>query len=221
MNLNTARLHDIVQRVVWCAVIVPGSRILSRLAMGARVHPAPSVPQSAVVICNHIHPLDVLAVAQAVRPRQVFFSSQQSNFDIPVAGAILRFFDTIVVGREPEVKEHFFAEATQRLHDGKLVAVYPEGIRGHNPWTMRPLKKGAFELAVRAGVPVLPMRLIPTGGTAGLLWKRTRLDIWTGELLYPDPSLGHEDAVQDLRTRARSVMDDLLAWHKAEVVSAG
>lgn len=219
--MNKFRVHDVVQRVVWRAVIVPGSRILSRLAMGTRVHHAQVVPRSAVVICNHIHPLDVLAVAQAVNPRRVYFSSQQSNFDIPVAGTIMRFFDTIVVGREPHVKEHFYAEATQRLHDGKLVAIYPEGIRGHNPWTMRPLKKGAFELAVRAGVPVLPMRLIPTGGTAGLLWKRTRLDIWTGELLYPDPALGHEDAVQDLRARARSVMDDLLAWHKAEVVSPG
>ena len=221
MNLNTDRLHDIAQRVVWRAVIVPGSRILSRLAMGPRVHHAQAVPRSAVVISNHIHPLDVLAVAQAVRPRQIFSSSQQSNFDIPVAGAILRFFDTIVVGREPEVEEHFYAEATQRLHDGKLVAIYPEGIRGHDPRTMKPLKRGAFELAVRARVPVLPMRLVPTGGTVGLLWQRTRLDVWTGELLYPDPSLGHEGAVQDLRTRARSVMDDLLAWHKAEVVSAG
>ena len=48
------------------------------------------------------------------------------------------------------------AEALERLRDGMPVLIFPEGTRSPEGG-LRAFKRGAFEIAYRAGVPIVPL----------------------------------------------------------------
>jgi 1-acyl-sn-glycerol-3-phosphate acyltransferase len=45
----------------------------------------------------------------------------------------------------------------ERLHHGQSLGVFPEGARNNNPYQLKRGRKGVGEIALRSGVPVLPM----------------------------------------------------------------
>lgn len=48
-------------------------------------------------------------------------------------------------------------EALERLREGTSVLIFPEGTRSRGGREMGAFKRGAFEIAIRAGVPVVPI----------------------------------------------------------------
>jgi 1-acyl-sn-glycerol-3-phosphate acyltransferase len=66
--------------------------------------------------------------------------------------------------------------ATDRLRSGVSFMVCPEGTRAQ-PGEMLPFKKGAFHMAVQAGVPIIPIALKNSdalmGKGTGELWPGT------------------------------------------------
>ncbi len=48
-----------------------------------------------VTVCNHIHPLDCVMVACALRGRQTYFVSLKSNLEIPVIGRLVRLLGAL------------------------------------------------------------------------------------------------------------------------------
>jgi 1-acyl-sn-glycerol-3-phosphate acyltransferase len=67
--------------------------------------------------------------------------------------------------------------ATERLRSGISFAVCPEGTRAL-PGEMLPFKKGAFHMAVEAGVPIVPVAL---KNSDVLMGKGTR-EAWPGTI---------------------------------------
>ena len=120
----------------------------------------------------------------AARPA-VFVFNHQSNLDPIVAGALLRrdftstgkrearrdpvaalagyVLDAIFLDRDdPERAKQQMGEAVERLRGGISVLIAPEGTR--SPTSVpRPFKRGAFHVAMRAGVPIVPIVLRNTG----------------------------------------------------------
>src|SRR5260370_30298891 len=67
-------------------------------------------------------------------------------------------------------------EATRRLRSGISFVVCPEGTRAR-PGEMLPFKKGAFHMAIEAGVPIVPVALkhsdVLMGRGTGEAWPGT------------------------------------------------
>jgi 1-acyl-sn-glycerol-3-phosphate acyltransferase len=61
------------------------------------------------------------------------------------------------------------APAVERLHAGTSIAIAPEGTRSPTP-IVGPFKKGAFHLAMQAGVPVVPVVIRNAGE---LMWRNS------------------------------------------------
>ena len=51
-----------------------------------------------------------------------------------------------------------YSAATEVIHRGASVAVYPEGTRG-TAYPLRPFKRGPFVLAIQAQAPVVPIAI--------------------------------------------------------------
>jgi putative phosphoserine phosphatase/1-acylglycerol-3-phosphate O-acyltransferase len=97
-----------------------------------------------------------------------------------------------------------------KLHSGISLAIAPEGTRSATP-TLGPFKKGAFHIAVEAGVPVVPVVIRNAGEImwrASMVARSGTVDV---AVLPPVPTdgLGHDD-VDELTDRIRRQFVDTL-----------
>lgn len=111
----------------------------------------------AVTVCNHIHPMDCTMVNTALWGRRRYFVSLESNFRIPVAGHLLKILGAVPMSSKASLAIEMFTAMETALKDGALVHIYPEGLLVPYAKGIRTFKNGAFRLAFKAGVPVLPL----------------------------------------------------------------
>lgn len=124
----------------------------------------------AVFLFNHQSQLDMLIICKLLRGGFAGVAKKELAND-PIFGAAFRLADTAFVDRSSTTQAKRALEpAVQRLHDGVSLVVAPEGTRSPTP-RLRPFKKGAFHMAMQAGVPLVPIVIRNAGE---LMWRDSR-----------------------------------------------
>jgi len=123
-----------------------------------------------VMVANHPTLVDVAALS-ALFGRVICFA-KPLLFRVPILSAILRAC-AYLEGGEAEGLAGGVAvsRALDRIGQSMPVLVFPEGTRSP-PGGLRPFRRGAFEIACRADVPVVPIliRCEPTALGKGTPW---------------------------------------------------
>jgi 1-acyl-sn-glycerol-3-phosphate acyltransferase len=115
-----------------------------------------------VIISNHQSILDILLI-NCLRYRFKWISKIE-NMKIPVLGWYLRMADYIIINRgDKESKEEMMDKSYQCLKGGTSIMMFPEGTRSVDG-EIGFFKRGAFQLAINAHVPILPVVLDGSGG---------------------------------------------------------
>lgn len=114
-----------------------------------------------VMISNHQSLLDILLInSLGYRFKWV---SKIENTKVPVIGWYLRMADYLIIDRNnDESKADLLARSYSWLKNGTSVMLFPEGTRSPSRSTCY-FKRGAFQLALEAGVAILPIVLDGTG----------------------------------------------------------
>ncbi|GBE15782.1 MAG TPA: 1-acyl-sn-glycerol-3-phosphate acyltransferase [Proteobacteria bacterium] len=110
-----------------------------------------------VVVMNHQSQLDIPLVVFAL-PLQLRFVGKIELSRIPIFGRAVRRMGHFLIDRKDHaVATAAFADAgALMVRTGVSVVVAPEGTRSPDG-KLLPFKKGAFVLAIQAGLPVLPI----------------------------------------------------------------
>lgn len=111
--------------------------------------------RGAVVVFNHQSALDALIMARLVRVPYVGVAKAELGRN-PLLGPLLRGAGTVFVDRGSGKGTSQLAPALDALRDGKAVLIAPEGTRSYGTLPAH-FKRGAFYLAKRARVPILPV----------------------------------------------------------------
>ncbi len=111
----------------------------------------------AVFVFNHQSKADVIITAKLLR-RDIAGVGKKELKQYPLIGQILEFAGVVFIDRQNSASA---IEAMTPLVDamrfeGKSVVIAPEGTRTISP-RLGPFKKGAFHLAMQAGVPMVPI----------------------------------------------------------------
>jgi 1-acyl-sn-glycerol-3-phosphate acyltransferase len=115
-----------------------------------------------VIICNHQSILDILLV-NCLRYRFKWISKIE-NTRVPFIGWYLKMADYLTVDRgDKESKEKMMMESYNCLKDGTSIMLFPEGTRSTDN-QIGFFKRGAFQLALSANTPILPVLIDGTGG---------------------------------------------------------
>lgn len=115
-----------------------------------------------VIISNHQSILDILLI-NCLRYRYKWISKIE-NFNVPVIGWYLRMAKYITVDRgKEESKTEMLEKSYECLKNGISIMIFPEGTRSVNS-EIGFFKRGAFQLALQADVPLLPVLIDGTGG---------------------------------------------------------
>jgi 1-acyl-sn-glycerol-3-phosphate acyltransferase len=130
-----------------------------------------------VYMANHESLIDPMALAPALPPSTLFVS-KKSLFRIPVFGWAMTAAGFISIDRGDRRRAiESLDGAADRIRSGRSLILFPEGTRSRDG-VLQPFKKGPFHLALRAGVPVVPVAI--SGSRA--LWQPGSLLVRSGEV---------------------------------------
>ena len=111
-----------------------------------------------ILIANHHSYFDIPCIFAAI-PQPIRFMAKKSLFSIPIFGwAIGRagFIPIDRKNRRTAVKS--FDLAVERIRRGNTIVIFPEEGRSREV-AMRPFQRGAFLLAIRSELPILPVAI--------------------------------------------------------------
>lgn len=126
-------------------------------------------PRPAVFVLNHQSGIDPFLTCALLRRDFVGVAKREIRAN-PVLGPAFAFAGVVFVDRADRDRAVRALEpAVEALRSGLSLAVAPEGTRSAGA-RLGPFKKGAFHIALRAGVPVVPIVIenaadvLPRGG---------------------------------------------------------
>lgn len=129
--------------------------------------PADIAHSAYVVVSNHESNADPFLLS--FLPWDMRWVAKEEMYKVPVVGTVMRLSGDIPLRRgKGDSVRAMLAECRRTLDAGLSVMIFPEGKRSRDG-RMLPFKDGAFELAIAAQVPVLPIAIqgtrtcMPTG----------------------------------------------------------
>ena len=164
-------------------------------------------PGTCLFAANHASNADPPSIVAAI-PRRVAILAKKSLFSIPVVGMSFKRAHFVPVNRaDPRDAMASVDLATKHIKEGTSYLIYPEGTRSPNG-RLLPFKRGAFVLAIRAGVPVVPVacsgahRIMPKGS-----WR-----VHPGEMVVRFcPPVDAADYTEDQRGELAARVHDAIA----------
>ena len=112
-----------------------------------------------VFVANHQSIYDIPIIFWSL-PYQVRIIAKASLGTFPFIGWHLRRTGHMLVDRKNPVRAlHVFARASKLMRQGLCLIVFPEGTRSRDG-RVAPFKGGSFLLALRTGLPVVPLSVV-------------------------------------------------------------
>jgi len=122
-----------------------------------------------IIVANHPNATDSFFLPFII-PEKLHFFIEESIFQFPFFGTLLKLSDQIPVGFN--TGREAINEALKKLSQGNVVVIFPEGLLNHGSSIQRG-RIGAAMLALESGVPIIPVGFfVPTQFTRMIEQKR-------------------------------------------------
>jgi len=159
-------------------------------------------------VANHTSSADAPAVVNAI-PRRIAILLKKSLFHYPIVGQAFRLARFIPVERAKHDSAIASLEkAVEAMREGQSFLIYPEGTRSPDG-RLQEFKKGAAVMAIKAGVPIVP---VACSGAHRIMQKRS-LVVRPGEILveFLDPIDASRYVFEERETLNQVVHDAMAA----------
>lgn len=151
----------------WSAIILWAIGV--KVTVSGREQAALAGP--AVYMVNHQSLLDTPVLFRHVSPSLRFVAKQSLRW-VPFMGWAMLLHGFVFIDRQARASAIASLDrACRKIAAGTPVLVFPEGTRERTDGLL-PFKKGGFVMALKAQVPIVPMRIT---GTAALLKRKSLL----------------------------------------------
>lgn len=124
-----------------------------------------SVETGAMITCNHFNPFDSFAVEEVFRStkqsksKKLYKVIREGNYtNFPgFYGFLFRNADTLPLSSNKRTMINFMKAVDTILQRGDFILIYPEQSLWWNYRKPKPLKDGAYKMATRNNVPIIPI----------------------------------------------------------------
>lgn len=184
-------------------------RILFGLRIKGRRH-LRGVPR-AVTVSNHTLVLDPGFIGYALLPRRSYYTMLEETALIPVLGTFTRLLGAIPLVRGPGAlarQERGYDDAIRQLG---LLHFFPEGECYLRNQQVMPFHRGAFHIACRRGLPVVPIAIVLKQRTSKIgrrLRLPPRVTVVIGQPLAAVSAT--RSAEEELASRARAAIQSAI-----------
>lgn len=164
--------------------------------------------RSYIYVANHASYFDIPAVLAGI-PDQIRIVYKRELNKLPIFGWALKFGKTYISidRRKGQDALQSLEEAAEKIRVGSSVILFAEGTRTPDG-NLQPFKRGPFNLAVKAGTPIIPVTI---NGSYEVLprhsWRITpgTITIVLGDPI-PTPSPNGKGTEMELRDRVHSAI---------------
>ncbi len=171
----------------------------------------------AIITCNHFNAFDNYAVFLAIKDilpakRRLYRIIREGNYtSFPgFYGFLFRNCYTLPLSENVRVMAEMLRGVNELLKRGEKLLIYPEQGMWWNYRKPRPLQSGAFQFAVRADVPVLPVFITLADnervGADGFPVQEYTVHIMPP--IYPDKSLDRRVRAADMAAKNYDLMKE-------------
>ena len=162
----------------------------------------------AILTANHFSPLDSFIMHRAFdaskRKGKLYRIIKEGNYtSFPgFYGFLMRNCNTLPLSRNTATMRKLLRAVDIILKSGDCILIYPEQSLWYNYRKPKPLKIGAFDLAVRSGAPVVPAFItmedtdIISSDSGEYVQKHT---VHIGKPIYPDESLPKKERAEKMQ----------------------
>ena len=170
-----------------------------------------ALKNGAILTCNHFSPFDNYIVFHCIRkylPKKYLYKViREGNYTgfSGLYGLLFRHCNTLPLSSNRRTMISFTSAVNELLRRGESILVYPEQEMWWNYKKPRPFKVGAFKLAYRAGVPVLPTLVTMEDDKERLDengYPVQRHTLHVLKAVYPNVALGEKVGAEKMREEA-------------------
>lgn len=161
-----------------------------------------------MTVCNHVHRWDMICVMQAMRYRKAWIPMYAQPFR-GNDGFLMKNIGGIAIPEEHSGLRAF-DQALDELHANKQwIHIFPESCSWKFYAPLRPFKIGAFNMAYRYSLPIMPLVISfrPRTGWRKLFSKNEPLlTIHVGDPIVPDLNTPRKKEAERMRELAHKTM---------------
>ena len=203
-NLISSLLYVIVYPILW---------VFTRLVFDFRIEGKENlkaIDGAKITVSNHVHFLDCVMSALANFPKKTYFTSLESNFQIPLVHTLITLLNAIPIPEDIRYTKKFVQAIDKLLSQKKTIHFYPESSLWPYYDKLRHFKNGAFDFAVRNQVPIVTFvfHFTKPTGIRKFFKKKPFVHLTILPAEYPNSTLPKSQAIQELKNRIHQKMQN-------------
>ena len=209
-------LKQTFSRIIIFLIVFP----LARVRLGLKIEGKQILKEhkkefkkGVISISNHIHMWDYLSIMLAVKPRRPHVLAWKVNLTSENAGLVRLVGGIPIPEGNMKASQVFMLNVLGMLNKGGWLHIMPEGSMWEYYRPLRPFKRGAAYLAIKADKPILPLAFSyrePSRLRKKLFGQIALLTLHVGEPLYVDKSLKGVERELDLTRRMHEAVAKLM-----------
>ena len=178
-----------------------------------------NVKTGAMITCNHFNPNDFLTIEQVfrktnqIKTKKLYKVIREGNYtNFPgFPGFLFRNGDTLPLSTNTSTMIEFMKAVDTILQRGDFILIYPEQSMWWNYRKPKPLKIGAYKMAAKNNVPVIPIFITMEDseiiGDDGEPVQEYTVNI--AKPIYPDENLSIKENTEKMREENAKVWKEI------------
>ncbi len=171
-----------------------------------------------IITCNHFNPFDTFAVESTFQKyknakKKLYKVIREGNYtNFPgFYGILMRNCNTLPLSENKHVLKEFMDAVKTILKNGDSILIFPEQSMWWNYRKPKPLKTGAFNLAYRSFVPILPIFITMEDtdkiGEDGFPIQAYTINV--ASPIYPEKELSKKENIEAMKTKNYKIWKEI------------
>lgn len=116
-----------------------------------------NIKDGAISVSNHVLILDCAMVGLSAGRKKIYYTTIQDSFKIPLVRKLIKLLRAMPIPTKIKDKENLIKNINELVKNKNIIHFYPERALFPYYTKIRNFKNGAFTLAVKNNVPIIPM----------------------------------------------------------------
>lgn len=204
-------LYNLISDMVYYLVAVPVIYLISKVMFGLKIEGKENLEKvngSAITVSNHVHFLDCAMIGLATFPKRIYYTASDNSFKMPVIRHLVKLLNALPISDNINSKKRLLLAIDELLKKGEKVHFYPEAAMWPYHEKIRKFKNGAFEVAVRNTVPIIPMvfEFREVTGLRKFIKEKPFITLKILEPVYPNTEAPRREQIEDLKETVSNKM---------------